>query len=285
MQCKHYIIFLRYLMKKRMTSPEVLYKYFKGEMNLHPSIICDLFGRFNWTKDMETNNNDTISLYLGLYKGLYIMDVSYKEIYRWFINNRLDELIHIKYSLHKSDYYREFCEKKIKIGITCNIKNDKKEEPYIYTNIQPPFHFIRNLKPEIITNCSKGSDEEIILRKIDEYKRQDKNRNMKITDEYVTISNVKQLLFKQENKCYVCGDNVITGYWETKCFYQFTLDRIDNNLPHNRNNVLICCYYCNCFYDDNLHKICENGCHKTKRIITRNRTNIPKKDIDILLLK
>ena len=52
----------------------------------------------------------------------------------------------------------------------------------------------------------------------------------------------------------------------------------NNNLPHDRNNILISCYYCNCRHHplfDQHNKICNSGCHiKSKNIIL-------KKDIDI----
>jgi hypothetical protein len=232
-------------------------------------------------------------MFLGLFKGLYIMDVHYKEIYRCFLKNKLDDLIHIKYSINKSGYYKEFCEKQIKIGNTFmteeNEEEKEKEEPFIYSKIQPPYHY-NQLKTEITEN-SLGNEDEIILHKINAYKRQDKSKGRNITSDYVTINDVKKILFKQENKCYVCGDNVITEEWQPDCLYQFTLDRIDNNLSHNRNNVLICCYYCNCFggkminTDICLYKLCENKCHEIKRNITRTRNNVQKTEITKLLLK
>jgi len=226
-----------------MISSKVLYEYFEGITELHPAIIWDLFGYKNWNDSMKENRDDTLSMFLGLFKGLYFRGVTYKEIYRCFLKNKLDDLIHIKYSINKSDYYREFCEKQIKIGNTFIIEKDEKEEVFIYSLIQPPYHFNHfdmqlDLEVEITEN-SLGDENEIILHKIDGYKRQDKSNGKNITIDYVTINDVKQLLFKQENKCYVCGDNVITESWSNKCLYQFTLDRINNKLPHNKNNVLI----------------------------------------------
>jgi len=277
-----------------MTSPKALYDYFEHTGELHPSIIIDLFGYGNWTILMKSNRDDTMTMFIGLYKGLYIFDVSHKEIYRCFLKNKLDDLIHIKYSINKSDYYREFCEKKIIIGntfITEEYENKKiNEEPFIYSQIQPPYHYNKSKKQ--IVEESLGDEDDIILHKINKYKYQDKSRYRKITDEeYVSVNDIKKMLFKQENKCYVCGDNVITEEWTPNCLYQFTLDRIDNNLSHNKNNVLICCYYCNCYSCNNdnsdicLYKLCENKCHTIKRNITRKRSYVPKEELTKLLIK
>lgn len=285
-----------------MTSSKALYDYYEQKGEINPSIMFDLFGYVNWTVNMLENKSDILSMFLGLYKGLYIMGVSYKEIYRCFLKNKLDDLIHIKYSIHKSGYYRDFCEKEIKIGNTFIVPEEEyadekdeddnvafDDEPLIYSTIQPPYHFIQS-KSSIVKN-SVGNKEQIILNKINSYKNQDILKGRNITSKYVTIDDIKQLLFKQENKCYVCGDNVITEEWQPECLYQFTLDRIDNNLPHNKDNVLICCQYCNCvgYHKDNtdacLYKLCENKCHTIKRNITRTRDNVSKEESKKLLIK
>ena len=85
------------------------------------------------------------------------------------------------------------------------------------------------------TKSSIGSIDKVILHKIKHYKEKDKLKKRKITNDYVSIEDVKNLLIKQDNKCYVCYDNVITQEWFPECLYQFTLDRINNNLPHNLN--------------------------------------------------
>jgi hypothetical protein len=284
-----------------MTSSKALYDYFEQKGELIPSIVFDLFGYENWTTHMKDKQSETLSMFLGLFKGLYLMEVSYKEIYRCYLKNKLDDLIHIKYSINKSMHYIRFCEKQIKIGYTFISENNGKnngeneddnkinDEPFIYSQIQPQYHYNQSIT-QIMEN-SLGDEDEIILHKINAYKRQDKSKGRNITSDYVTINDVKQLLFKQEKKCYVCGDNVITKEWQPNCLYQFTLDRIDNKLPHNKNNVLICCEYCNCFGWQNvntdicLYKLCQNKCHEIKRNNTRTRDNVSKTEITKLLIK
>jgi hypothetical protein len=274
------------------TSSNALYDIFENNGELVPSIMFDLFGFVNWTKEMIQNQNETITMFLGLYKGLYLMEVSYQEVERCFIRNKLDDLIHIKYSIHYNNYYSTFCEKKIKIGNTYyNLSENRQCDIFIYSQIQPPYHLATSLDSldslSNIIQYSFGSEDSIILHKINEYKRQDNINNRNHTSDYVTINDVKELLHKQDKKCYVCGDNVITREWQSNCLYQFTLDRIDNKLQHKKNNVLICCLYCNCFghFDcDNQNKICENQCHQIKRNITRTKHDVPISEIKKLLL-
>ena len=141
------------------------------------------------------------------------------------------------------------------------------------------------------TKNSIGSIDKVILLKIQKYKHTDNKYNRNITNDYVSIEDVKNLLIKQDNKCYVCHDNVITKEWYPKCLYQFTLDRINNKLPHNKNNVLICCNYCNSYShlpdrvsDICCSKLCRRGCHTIKRNILRTRYDVPMTEIINLLL-
>jgi hypothetical protein len=130
-----------------------------------------------------------------------------------------------------------------------------------------------------------------IKNKIKEYNKQDFEKfGIKGN---INFDDIKELLNKQKFKCYVCNDIVLTYGYKPYCLYQFTLDRIDNTLPHNRNNVLICCYYCNCkehllAYSENKDniecKICNNNCHFVKRNIVMNRNNVSKEKIKSLLL-
>jgi len=117
-----------------MTSSKALYDYFEQTGDLYPSIISDLFGYANWSTFMKENQSATLTMFLGLFKGLYLMNVSCREIHRCFLRNELDDFIHMKYFIHKSGYYREFCEKQIKIGNTClmlelrSLKEEEEEE-------------------------------------------------------------------------------------------------------------------------------------------------------------
>tara|TARA_B110000967_G_scaffold1654_1_gene1727 strand:- start:1070 stop:2062 length:993 start_codon:yes stop_codon:yes gene_type:complete len=327
------------------TSVHKLYDYFEGQDEIHPAIIMDLFGYANWTSFMKSNRDHILTLFWGLYKGLYRMGVTQKEIYRCFLQNKLDDLIHIKYSVTSSCYYDVFCGKSVthpndfesndfedfekqmvgkpvQIGNTFMYAQDesvtqKQIIPLIYT-IMPSFVRIKNVLTDI---------DDIISKKIKAYKEQDtrkvdRNPIFAITDKYVTIDDVKKLIRKQEEKCYVCGDVVsissripnilkephdmnelellscINNLMDSKihtsgCMYQFTLDRIDNKLPHNGDNILICCQYCNCFGETDKHtevdhrvcKVCPNKCHTLKRNdIKRTRREVSREEIEQLIL-
>lgn len=108
-----------------------------------------------------------------------------------------------------------------------------------------------------------------IIKKINGYILEDKAKFVGAPT--MTADNVKSLLHRFKYACYVCGDALLFSY-KKRCMHQFTLDRINNDLPHNIDNVLPCCYYCNVrlWMDRNYSiafKKCTAGCHNDTRII------------------
>ena len=95
------------------------------------------------------------------------------------------------------------------------------------------------------------------------------------------------MLNKQKFKCYICDDMVISCNWKPRCVYQMSIDRINNNEAHNKNNCLISCYYCNCRFHpefNDINKKCENGCHNDNRIIETTKIEVSQDKINKLKL-
>jgi hypothetical protein len=133
--------------------------------------------------------------------------------------------------------------------------------------------------------CESGNLKQNIKNKLSKYKHTDKNQFGYEGD--LTYEDVLELLRRQKFTCYICNDSVMTSKWKPYCCYQFSVDRICNRLPHNKNNVLISCYYCNCRYFSEFnqdYKICDSGCHTVQRILPHKR-EVSKDKIDALLLK
>lgn len=126
--------------------------------------------------------------------------------------------------------------------------------------------------------CDTQSLKDNIQRKLERYKISDNGRFER--EGTVSIDDVLKLLRKQNFTCYVCDEIVIVCNWKHYCCYQFSIDRINNNLPHDTNNVLISCYYCNCrdhIQFSQKNKICNEGCHiQPKNIISRRFVDINK---------
>jgi hypothetical protein len=150
-----------------LPTPFALYKHFQGEegYDFYNAFECDLFGVFNWGPDVVGNKMEfdfNITIFYGLYKGLYLYGVSAKEIYRCYLNNKLDELIHTKYNhpwlkhgQYASGYYKRFCEKNLIIGKTFQrYESDEDDKPYIYKNIAHLYHLECN-NPNVVFQRTK----------------------------------------------------------------------------------------------------------------------------------
>ena len=68
-------------------------------------------------KSFDNDTTPDVSVLFN-YKGLYKKGVTAETFHKCYLTNRLDELIHKKYTHKKSGYYNKFVEKKIIIGNT-----------------------------------------------------------------------------------------------------------------------------------------------------------------------
>ena len=83
-----------------------------------------------------------------------------------------------------------------------------------------------------------------INKKLSSYITQDKVKN-KYNNENISIDFLLEKLVSSKLKCYYCKCNLKLFYKKVKQDDQWTLDRIDNNLSHTYDNVVISCLKCN----------------------------------------
>lgn len=119
-----------------------------------------------------------------------------------------------------------------------------------------------------------------LSKKLIDLKRNDIKKFKRKGD--IKKDDIYDLLIKQDYNCYICNEKVLLS-GEQYCYYKYSIDRIDNHKPHDKNNCLISCYFCNCIeYQINkctikenaIYKICGKGCHDIKK-----EFNITYKDI------
>jgi hypothetical protein len=82
-------------------------------------------------------------------------------------------------------------------------------------------------------------------KKISGYRSQDILKHKYEVDKFVDIDTIINLLDVCKNKCYYCTKLVNILYENVREPQQWTLDRIDNDFGHNKNNLLIACLSCN----------------------------------------
>lgn len=130
---------------------------------------------------------------------------------------------------------------------------------------EPEFKHLNDKSIRIIgqTIYDFNAEKNNIKKKISNCVNKDKKKfNLKGN---MTYANICNLLKNQNYECYVCNEKVLTEGYKPYCVNQFSIDRIDDNKPHNDDNVKISCYFCNCkdhYLFDKKNKICDiDGCN------------------------
>ena len=83
-----------------------------------------------------------------------------------------------------------------------------------------------------------------ILNKIAGYKSQDQHKHLYDPEKFVTFPDVLSLL-NSNMACYYCKDHVLVLYDYVRDPRQWTLERLRNDMGHNRDNVVVACLQCN----------------------------------------
>ena len=84
-----------------------------------------------------------------------------------------------------------------------------------------------------------------IKTKLSSYKQQDILKKKFSTQDFVSYSDVIGLLSESNMKCYYCSCETYLLYEIVREMKQWSLDRINNDIGHNKNNLVICCLECN----------------------------------------
>ena len=84
-----------------------------------------------------------------------------------------------------------------------------------------------------------------VRQKISGYRGQDVEKGVLNVEKLVCLQDVLDLFKKSELLCYYCRDPVLLLYEFVREPKQWTLERLDNSLGHNRDNVVLACLHCN----------------------------------------
>lgn len=84
-----------------------------------------------------------------------------------------------------------------------------------------------------------------LKHKIYGYKQQDILKHKFNEAEFITLENTLDLLKDSQLRCCYCSEEVYVLYEHVRDMKQWTLDRVDNDIGHNKGNVVISCLGCN----------------------------------------
>ena len=84
-----------------------------------------------------------------------------------------------------------------------------------------------------------------VNHKIASYKSQDVIKKLYNEDKFINFEDILEKMIDSELKCYYCKDNMIILYDFVREMKQWSVDRIDNNEGHNKDNFYLACLECN----------------------------------------
>ena len=84
-----------------------------------------------------------------------------------------------------------------------------------------------------------------IKTKISSYKHQDLLKNIFLETDFVSFDHVIDLLNECNMKCHYCACETYLLYEFVREMKQWSLDRINNDIGHNKGNLVIACLECN----------------------------------------
>ena len=98
-----------------------------------------------------------------------------------------------------------------------------------------------------LNNCFDGKKElqRELMNKLSNYKQQDKRKKRYNSESFIKLEELLEKLVVTKLKCNYCKDQCLLFYKNVREQKMWTLDRIDNNIGHNKDNVVISCLACN----------------------------------------
>jgi len=107
---------------------------------------------------------------------------------------------------------------------------------------------INKLYMDINTN-TKNDITSVIERELDRklsgYKQQDIKKEIYNEKKFITYDDILEMLVASKLKCHYCRSNMKIIYKLVRDNQQWSLDRIDNDYGHTKENTIICCLKCN----------------------------------------
>jgi MoaA/NifB/PqqE/SkfB family radical SAM enzyme len=148
-----------------------------------------------------------------------------------------------KYQMKKVETNKEKKEKKKKVET--NTWNLNEEELSFETQLEILKGIYNNnntgIKDSKLTNFVVSH----IKTKMSSYKHQDLLKNIFLEPDFVTLEYIIDLLNSCNMKCHYCACETYLLYEFVREMKQWSLDRINNDIGHNKGNLVIACLECN----------------------------------------
>lgn len=151
-----------------------------------------------------------------------------------------------KYKMKKMDTTKECKEKKKKVETnTWGLNEEQLSFDCQLEMLKTIYNNLQNKMIDKPTNKVNNFIVSHIKTKISSYKHQDILKNILNENEFVTFDYVVDLLNTCNMKCHYCSCETYLLYEFVREMKQWSLDRINNDIGHNKDNLVIACLECN----------------------------------------
>jgi hypothetical protein len=147
-----------------------------------------------------------------------------------------------KYQMKKVDANKGKKEKKKKVET--NTWNLNEEELSFETQLEILRDIHDNI-PDKTLNKLTNFIVSHIKTKMSSYKHQDILKNIFLETDFITFDHIIDLLNDCNMKCHYCACETYLLYEFVREMKQWSLDRINNDIGHNKGNLVIACLECN----------------------------------------
>ena len=137
------------------------------------------------------------------------------------------------------------------VTIDLEKKNEKKRDackespfPQIYKEVSYQSVIVNKLYLDAPI-AEKKALTQLLSKKMLGYKQQDIKNDIFSKTHFITRQDTVQKLVESKMRCIYCRESLLFVYDTLRESKQWTLDRIDNEMGHNSDNVVICCLGCN----------------------------------------
>ena len=95
-----------------------------------------------------------------------------------------------------------------------------------------------------------ASNSQIMVRELDKkrygyYQQDQRKKRVESISDILTKDELQEKLVASKLRCFYCASPVYIFYRESRCPKQWSLDRLDNTLPHTTENTCVSCLECN----------------------------------------
>jgi len=124
------------------------------------------------------------------------------------------------------------------------ILRDTRQRKGHHPILENPLDVLTRIQNKTMDDVSEECLREI-RKKHSSYKSQDKQKHKYDETQHITLDEIIDKLITCEMKCYYCNKAVLITYTQKKDGLQWTLERLNNNLGHYKDNTCIACLKCN----------------------------------------